>query len=186
MIRSLTIAVALLLAGCSGRGPVVEGTVCDVTQNTVTLCTPTGDTITFRTAEAVRDCAGGVHRGSPVTVVCDGEPCAGFGTATKVIAPAEYNLLIGIWMRPGPADADKNEGFALWPCGEAESINVPELCIDGWSTEGGMLTLTGRSLGIGISTGYSETAIIERLDGECLMLRFGEQVQTYHRSEYPQ
>lgn len=188
MKRALSfIAAAVALCGCTGNGgSVVEGRVESATAKTVTVCTEAGETITFITANAVRDCKGGLFAGSPIRVEYGGQPDGGFAAAVRIVAPAEYNMLVGAWVKPNPLNEAETEGFELYAGGAAESLGMRTLLYESWSTDGKRLILSGRSLGNGTTIGFTEEWTIERLDSERLVLRSDDATHTYAKTTYPQ
>lgn len=179
--RLLCVLLAVSAAVACRHPQVVEGRVDDASMNTVTVRTADGEIITFGTSYAERDCPAGMFIGSPVTVVCDGEVENGFGTAKKVSAPADYNLLIGAWVQPNPIDAERVQGFNLYVEGDASSINMSTLLYEEWSIDGRELTLSGRSIGNGQTLDFSETWSIERLDARELVIRQGDRVEKFSK-----
>ena len=179
--RLFCVLFAVAVAVACRHPQVVEGRVDDVSMNTVTVRTADGEIITFGTSYAERDCPAGMFIGSPVTVVCDGEVENGFGTAKKISAPADYNLLIGAWVQPNPIDAERVQGFNLYVEGDASSINMSTLLYERWSLDGRELTLSGWSLGNGQTFRFSDTWSIERLDARELVIRRGERVERFSK-----
>ncbi|MCH5330465.1 MAG: lipocalin family protein [Alistipes sp.] len=187
LFRTIVVAViasaVIAVTACGRELSSMEGTVEEVATNTLTVRTVDGGIVTFITTDAVRDCRGGLKVGSPVGVSFAAEPVAGFGTAVRIEAPEEYNLLVGTWVQPNPADETEVQGFELFVRGEAESVNMHTRLVEEWSVCGRRLTLKGLSIGNGTECRFEERWCIEHLDSETLELRCGSHTERYSRAD---
>ncbi len=131
---------ALLIVACTQQGKV-EGTVSDITENTITIVTTDGSLVTFSTRDAKVTAPAGIHRGSPVTVGFKEEIADGFGNAKRVVVPEEYNLLIGRWMAPCDEYHESMHGFELMPDGEVLEIGDHSIIYNFWKYANGKLSM---------------------------------------------
>ncbi len=182
-MKRLTI-IAAAMAAATGLGScsqpnVLEGTVAEVTTNTVTVSCD-DSIVTFGTFDAEKDCPGGLHIGSPITVSYKGEIHDGFATACRLSAPANYNFLAGSWLQTYPV-SDVEQGFRLLTDGSAESINMATLVYTGWSVDGDKLTLSGKSIGNGQTIDFTETWTIEKVNELVLNICQGKMRMSYKR-----
>ncbi len=144
MIQKISYAVSLLsvllFVACSQLKDV-EGTVCDITEHTLTIATESEEVITFSTRGAKIVAPAGVHRGSPVVVSYEGEIADGFGNAERIEAPEEYNLLIGRWLAPSDKYHESMHGFELMPGGEVLEIGDHSIVYNCWKYADGELSM---------------------------------------------
>ena len=144
MKRVFVAMVMVLMMSCAQSG-TIEGTVRDITENTITITTDDNTLVTFSTRCAKFRCNAGIHCGSPVTIEFKGEIVDSFGNAVRVDAPEEYNLLIGRWVAPYDSPyAEKTDmlhGFELLPDGSVIEIGEHSIIYNYWRYADGKLSL---------------------------------------------
>ncbi len=90
--------------------------------------------------------------------------------------------LEGSWIEPIPGMPDMQQGFTLEADGSASSINMSTLKYEKWKKEGNLLFLSGISIGNHQSFSFTDTLAIENLTQDSLILKKGEQVLRYSKS----
>ncbi len=89
----------------------------------------------------------------------------------------------GKWVEPVSGMPGVVQGFALYPGGRAESVNMATLRYEQWQKKGNMLILSGKSIGNGQTIDFSETLPIEKLDDDNLVVKRGNLSVSYSRQE---
>ena len=170
------------------RHDEVEGVVCEVTDNTLTIKTEQDDLVTFSTRGARVQCPAGIYVGSPVKVGYMDDIADGFGNARSVVAPEEYNLLIGRWVAPYNSPfADNPEmlhGFELLPDGSVIEIGEHSIIYNYWRYADGKLSFAE------VEDGLDEEIFdivnhwkVEHLDNSTLTISGYDLRWTFARSE---
>lgn len=88
----------------------------------------------------------------------------------------------GKWIEPIPGMPSKVQGFSLEKDGAAHSINMATLVYDSWKYSGNKLILTGKSIGNGATSDFSETWNIEKVTKDSLVVMRGNLRKCYRRS----
>ena len=118
----------------------------------------------------------GLTAGSPIKVVCEGAPEAGFATARSISTPETYTALTGRWSWNNDSYGQQ---ITISPRGEASSTGSATLLYERWSLDGDTLILSGRSLGNGQTIEFVQEWRIARLTADALHLesKDGERLQ---------
>lgn len=106
---------------------------------------------------------------------------------TRTFAPgkpagASYKAdqLVGAWVQPVPGQT-LVQGMRLEPNGKARSINMATLQYSTWDMVDGFLVLTGKSIGNGGESQFTDTLEISQLTENRLQLKRGSFKQVYSR-----
>lgn len=83
---------------------------------------------------------------------------------------AAENCIVGRWVQPIPGQESKVEGIELKQDGTAESINMATLVVEKWSQDSTTLTLSGKSIGNGVTSDFTETYTVAQGDKNSLTL----------------
>lgn len=83
---------------------------------------------------------------------------------------AAENGILGRWVQPIPGQEGKVEGIELKQDGTAESINMATLVVEKWSQDSTTLTLSGKSIGNGVTSDFTETYTVAQGDKNSLTL----------------
>ena len=130
ILALISILVSMISPSCM-ENHTIEGTVHDVTENTLTVALDEGRMVIFSTRDARMRCPAGIHRGSPVEVTFSDDVSDGFGNADRVVAPETYNRLLGRWVAPCVEDPEMKHGFELLDNGDVIEIgdhSIPYNC----------------------------------------------------------
>ncbi len=183
IVGSLAVMVAMLLASCV-RPCRVEGTVSDISENTITITTAENAIVTFSTRGAKMCCPAGIHRGSPVIVEFSDDVSDGFGNAERVEAPEEYNLLIGRWIAPCGGNPECMHGFELRPDGEVIEIGDHSILYNYWRYADGTLSLAEAEENLLIDRfDLAHHWTIEHIDHSTLTISGYGRTETFARGE---
>lgn len=89
--------------------------------------------------------------------------------------------ITGCWVQPVPGQPGAMQGIRLLPGGKAESVNMHTLVYTGWSRNGNILTLRGKSIGNKNSAAFTSRAVITSLTDGKLELETDGQKDAYIR-----
>ena len=94
--------------------------------------------------------------------------------------------LIGSWIQPIPGNEKETQGFSLNEDGTALSINMFTLLYKSWKLSASTLVLTAESIGNRTSSIFDDVYKIERVGNGKLVLKRGELMFTYAKSNIEQ
>lgn len=92
------------------------------------------------------------------------------------------SILIDKWLKPIEGQPGKTDGVKLNADGSAESVNSATLLHKSWQADGKILTLTGTSIGNGVSSDFTSVYQIEELSENKLVLKMGQNVFIYTKA----
>ena len=181
------LSVVTMMISCE-RIQKVEGTVRDITDNTLTISCPDGGIVTFSTRKARFVTPSGIHRGSPVEVSFKSELSDGFGNATRVEAPETYNLLIGRWVAPYNSPyADNPEllhGFELLEDGSVIEIGEHSITYNCWRLRDNRISMAEYVENLDMdSFDFVHHWHIDYLDSSILTISYDGMTKTFARVE---
>jgi hypothetical protein len=164
----------------------VEGVVCEVTDNTLTIKTNDNVLVTFSTRRAKMRCPAGIYPGSPVKVSYMDDIADGFGNARSVVAPEEYNLLIGRWVAPYNSPFAENpemlHGFELLPDGSVIEIGEHSIKYNCWRLRDNKISLAEYVENLDMdSFDFVHHWRIEHLDNSILTISYDGMTKTFAR-----
>ncbi len=80
------------------------------------------------------------------------------------------DCIIGRWVQPVSGQEGKFEGIEFKKDGIAESINMATLQIEKWSKDSSTVTLSGKSIGNGVTSDFTETYTLAKGDNNTITL----------------
>lgn len=170
----------------------VSGIILDATMNTVMIEANNGDTLRFSTMDADKSEAHGLLIGDSIQVFYTGKPDSKTSvSATKIIVKHTETLsdkLMGKWVAPVEGMPDMVEGMDLKENGIASSVNMATLVYEKWATtsingnQDGLI-LSGKSIGNGLTSEFTDTLKIDKLTKESLTVTNGDYTRTYRKEE---
>ena len=177
----LVFLFSTLFDSCT-RCDVVEGKVCEVTENTLTITTQCDNKLTFSIRDARMYSPAGIHRGSPVTVTYVDDIVDGFGNARTVNVPESYNLLIGRWVAPCSDNPDVMHGFELLENGDVIEIGSHSIIYNCWRFDGSRLSMAESAENLDVDHfDFAHHWKIEHLDHSMLTISYGGMIETFAR-----
>ena len=126
-------ALVVFMTSCS-QSNRIEGTLREVTENTLTITAEDDRLVTFSTRGARIVAPAGIHCGSPVEVSYADDITDGFGNADRVEFSERYNLLIGRWVTPYKECPDMLHGFELLEDGSIIEIGDHSIIYCFWKS----------------------------------------------------
>lgn len=102
--------------------------------------------------------------------------------ATAACSSESEPQLAGTWLQPVPGIESVMQGITLEADGSARSENMSTLCYESWTRpDEGVLILSGKSVGNGITIEFSDTLTLSRLTADTLVLAKGDYEMVYTR-----
>ena len=98
-----------------------------------------------------------------------------------ILGCSEKPEILGDWVQPIPGQKDRVQGIRFENGGKLSSINMSTLAYETWERNGNKLVLSGKSIGNGVTSPFSDTYYIEKLDEQTLVLKDGDFTLTYFR-----